>query len=79
MDRFAQWQYGCSVRRLKWRDRLDRSDIALWPSKSDDGYEFVFRAGDVSVLPSRCDAWVEGNEPAVVVDFQGMAGYAEKR
>jgi hypothetical protein len=43
----------------------------------DDGTEQVCRAGDVSYLPSGHDAWVEGNEPVVVVDFQGMADYAQ--
>jgi hypothetical protein len=47
--------------------------------RMDDGSEFVCRAGDVSLLPSGHDAWVEGNEPAVVVDFQGMVDYAKKR
>ena len=42
----------------------------------DDGAEFVCRPGDVSLLPSGHDAWVVGNEPAVVVDFQGMVDYA---
>jgi hypothetical protein len=35
--------------------------------------------GDVSLLPSGHDAWVVGNEPAVVVDFQGMIDYARTR
>ncbi len=43
----------------------------------DDGTEFLCRAGDVSLLPSGHDAWVVGNEPAVVVDFQGMIDYAK--
>jgi len=43
----------------------------------DDGTEFVCRPGDVSLLPSGHDAWVVGNEPAVVVDFQGMIDYAK--
>ena len=43
----------------------------------DDGTEFDCRAGDVSLLPSGHDAWVVGNEPAVVVDFQGMIDYAK--
>ncbi len=42
----------------------------------DDGTELDCRAGDVSLLPSGHDAWVVGNEPAVVVDFQGMLDYA---
>ena len=44
--------------------------------KMDDGAEFDCRPGDVSLLPSGHDAWTVGNEPAVVVDFQGMLDYA---
>ena len=40
----------------------------------DDGREVDCGPGDVSLLASGHDAWVVGNEPAVVVDFQGMAG-----
>jgi hypothetical protein len=43
----------------------------------DDGREFDCGPGDVSLLPSGHDAWVVGNEPAVVVDFQGMLDYAK--
>jgi len=42
----------------------------------DDGKEFDCKAGDVSLLPAGHDAWVVGDEPVLVVDFQGMAGYA---
>ncbi len=45
----------------------------------DDGTEFDCRPGEVSLLPSGHDAWVVGNEPAVVVDFQGMIDYAQAR
>ena len=45
--------------------------------KMDDGAELDCRPGDVSLLPSGHDAWVIGNEPAVVVDFQGMVDYAK--
>jgi len=44
----------------------------------DDGTEKDLKAGDVSLLPSGHDAWVVGNEPAIVVDFQGMADYAKE-
>lgn len=43
----------------------------------DDGSEFECRAGDVSLLPSGHDAWVVGDEPVIVVDFQGMVDYAK--
>jgi len=47
--------------------------------RMDDGTEFECRPGDVSLLPSGHDAWVVGEEPAVVVDFQGMADYAKSK
>lgn len=45
--------------------------------KMDDGNEFDCKPGDVSSLPPGHDAWVVGNEPVVVVDFQGMANFAK--
>ncbi|HSF88783.1 MAG TPA: hypothetical protein VLA46_05150, partial [Saprospiraceae bacterium] len=44
--------------------------------KMDDGTVLECKPGDVSLLPMGHDAWVVGNEPAVVVDFQGMVDYA---
>jgi hypothetical protein len=45
--------------------------------KMDDGTEYICKAGDVVLLPSGHDAWVIGDEPVIVVDFQGMADYAK--
>ena len=45
----------------------------------DDGTVFELKPGDVSLLPSGHDAWVVGNEPVVVVDFQGMMDYGKKK
>jgi len=45
----------------------------------DDGTELECKPGDVSLLPSGHDAWVVGNEPAVIVDFQGMIDYAKSQ
>lgn len=47
--------------------------------KMDDGSEFDCKPGDVSLLPSGHDAWVVGNEPVVLVDFQGMMDYAKSK
>jgi hypothetical protein len=44
--------------------------------RMDDGTEFDCRPGEISLLPSGHDAWVIGDEPAIVVDFQGMLDYA---
>ena len=45
--------------------------------KMDDGTEFVAEPGDVTALPMGHDAWVVGNEPAVVVDWCGASEYAK--
>jgi hypothetical protein len=45
--------------------------------RMDDGSEFECRPGDVTLFPSGHDAWVVGDEPVVVVDFQGMVDYAK--
>jgi len=46
--------------------------------KMDSGEEYELRAGDISMLKPGHDAWVVGNEPVVVVDFQGMTDFAKK-
>ena len=46
--------------------------------KTDDGIERDVKAGEVSRLGAGHDAWVVGNEPVVLVDFQGMVDYAKK-
>jgi hypothetical protein len=47
--------------------------------KPDDGQEFETRAGDVFLLTPGHDAWVVGEEPVVVIDFQGFTEYAKPR
>lgn len=44
----------------------------------NDGTETTSRAGDVLSIPPGHDAWVLGDEPAVLIDFQGMVDYARK-
>ena len=41
-----------------------------------DGTEFEAGPGDVTSLPQGHDAWVVGDEPAVVVDWFGASNYA---
>ena len=47
--------------------------------KMSDGSEFELGPGDVSYLPSGHDAWVVGDEPAVVVDWYGASNYAKTK
>jgi hypothetical protein len=47
--------------------------------KMDDATEFDVKPGDIVNLASGHDAWVVGNEPVEVVDFQGMVDYAKSK
>jgi hypothetical protein len=47
-------------------------------TRMDDGTETTSKAGDVLNIPPGHDAWVVGNEPVVVLDFQGMVDYAKR-
>ena len=46
--------------------------------KTDDGIEWDVKAGEVSMFGAGHDAWVVGNEPVVLIDFQGMVDYAKQ-
>ncbi len=47
--------------------------------RMDDGSEKRIKAGDVTAIPPGHDAWVEGDEPYVGIDFQGGAQYAKSQ
>lgn len=47
--------------------------------KFDDGTQLEMKQGDIAFVPPGHDAWVVGNDPCVIVDFQGMAEYAMKK
>jgi quercetin dioxygenase-like cupin family protein len=43
----------------------------------DDGEEADFGPGDFAVIPPGHDAWIVGDEPCVMIDWQGFADYAK--
>jgi hypothetical protein len=45
---------------------------------TSDGREFEVGPGEVTSLPSGHDAYVVGDDPAIIVDFFGATHYAEK-
>lgn len=46
--------------------------------RMSDGTQAEFKAGDVMGVKPQHDAWVEGNEPCVVIDFAGASTYAKR-
>jgi quercetin dioxygenase-like cupin family protein len=45
--------------------------------KHEDGSENEVKPGDVYRIAPGHEGWVVGDEPAVMVEFQGAAGYAK--
>jgi quercetin dioxygenase-like cupin family protein len=43
-----------------------------------DGTEHESGPGDIVVIPPGHDAWVVGNEPCVLIDWNGATNYAKK-
>ena len=46
--------------------------------RMDDGEEHEFGPGEVFSMPPGHDAWIVGDEPCVVIDWQGFADYARR-
>ena len=44
----------------------------------DDGEQMEFGPGDFGIIPAGHDAWTVGNEPCVVIDWQGFTEYARR-
>ncbi|MFC6635060.1 cupin domain-containing protein [Microbulbifer taiwanensis] len=75
------WRWSESVQPIAGTDQCEAPHFQYHVSgtlivRMEDGTELECRSGDVSLLPAGHDAWVVGDEPVVVVDFQGMVEYA---
>ena len=76
------WRWSESVRPLAQTESCEAPHFQYHVSgvirvRMDDGTEFDCHPGDVSLIGPGHDAWVVGEEPVVIVDFQGMSKYAE--
>jgi hypothetical protein len=43
----------------------------------DDGSEVEYGSGDAFYMPPGHDAWIVGNQRCVLIDFTGVAKYAQ--
>jgi hypothetical protein len=78
------WQWSKSVKPIAKTESCEAPHFQYHVSgrlkvRMDDGTEKELKAGDVSFLHAGHDAWVVGNDPVVIVDFQGMALYATEQ
>jgi hypothetical protein len=76
------WKWSKSLKSIAKTDSCEAPHFQYHVSgiirvRMDDGTEFDCKPGDISNIPAGHDAWVVGDEPVVVVDFQGMVDYAK--
>lgn len=77
------WKWSESVKPIAKTDSCQAPHFQYHVSgilmvEMEDGTRLECRPGDVSLIPPGHDAWVVGNEPVIVVDFQGMVDYAKR-
>jgi hypothetical protein len=76
------WRWSNDVKPIAGTDSCEAPHFQYHVSgrlaiRMDDGTEIVAGPGDITSLPSGHDAWVVGDEEAVVVDWYGASNYAQ--
>lgn len=76
------WKWSECVKPIAGTDSCEVSHMGFMVSgdmtvRMNDGTEFRFKPGDAATIPPGHDAWINGSEPCVFVDFQGAATYAK--
>ena len=76
------WQWSKHVKPIAGTDSCQSAHLGYYVSGRmkvvmDDGQEEEFGPGDYAVIPPGHDAWIVGDEPCVVIDWQGFADYAK--
>ena len=76
------WRWSVHVKGIAGTDRCEHHHVGLQVSgitvvETRDGEVGEVHAGDLYEIAPGHDAWVIGDEPAVAIDFQGIAGFAK--
>lgn len=76
------WQWSRHVKPIAGTDSCQAAHAAYLVSgqmtvRMDGGTETTFGPGDVMICPPGHDAWVEGDEACVAIDWQGFGDYAK--
>ena len=77
------WQWSRHVKPIAGTDSCQAAHTGYFISGRmkvvmDDGEEAEFGPGDFSVIPPGHDAWIVGDQPCVVIDWQGFTDYAKR-
>jgi quercetin dioxygenase-like cupin family protein len=77
------WRWSQHVKPIAKTDSCQAAHMGYFVSGAmkvvmDDGEEMVYGPGDFAVMAPGHDAWVVGDDPCVVIDWQGFADYAKR-
>jgi quercetin dioxygenase-like cupin family protein len=77
------WQWSKHVKPIAGTDSCQAAHTGYFISGRmkvvmDDGEEAEFGPGDFGVIPAGHDAWIVGDQPCVVIDWQGFTDYAKR-
>jgi quercetin dioxygenase-like cupin family protein len=77
------WQWSKHVKPIAGTDSCQAAHMAYFISGRmkvvmDDGEEMYYGPGDFAIMGAGHDAWTVGDEPCVVIDWQGFADYAKR-
>jgi len=76
------WRWSSHVKPIAKTESCQAPHLGYYVSgrmavRMDDGEELEFGPGDFAVIPPGHNAWVVGDQPCVVIDWQGFADYAK--
>ena len=76
------WRWSTCIKPVAGTDSCEVEHVGFVVSgrlgvSHDDGSSAELKPGDVYRIAPGHDGWTVGNEPVVVVEFQGAAGYAK--
>ena len=77
------WQWSKHVKPIAGTDSCQAPHLGYCVSGRmhvvmDDGQEMDVGPGDFSIIPPGHDAFIVGDEPCVMIDWQGFADYAKR-
>ena len=77
------WRWSSHVKPITGTDRCEADHIGYVLSgrmtiRMEDGDEISMGRGDVFHIPPGHDAWVDGDEDCVAIDFGGSVEYAKR-
>ena len=76
------WRWSVNVKPIAGTEWCEQAHVGYMVSgrmtvRAKDGTEVTYGPGDYAEMEPGHDAWIEGDEPCVVIDWTGFTDYAK--